>query len=74
MVMVKYHGSMIVCFKYVKVSSKSFLFYWSVALLDCVIDRSGAVADLTNLLVVFIANLLLGWFILGDVGVVTLFH
>ena len=52
----------------------SSLFNWSIALLDRIIDSPGAVADLTNLLIVFITNFLLGWFILGDVGVVTLFH
>ena len=50
------------------------LFNWSIALLDRIIDSPGAVTDLTNLFVIFITNFLLGWFILSDVGVVTLFH
>ena len=52
----------------------SSLFNWSIALLDRIIDSPGTVADLTNLFVIFITNFLLGWFILSDVGVVTLFH
>ena len=45
-----------------------------VALLDGVVDCSGGVADLTNLLVILVADLLLGGSVLGDVGVVTLLH
>ena len=45
-----------------------------VALLDGVVDGPGGVADLTNLLVILVADLLLGGAVLGDVGVVTLLH
>ena len=45
-----------------------------VALLDGVIDCPGDVADLTDLLVVLVTNLLLAGPVLGDVGIVTLLH
>ena len=45
-----------------------------VALLDGVVDSLGGVADLTDLLVVLVADLLLGGPVLGDVGVVTLLN
>ena len=45
-----------------------------VALLDGVVDSLGGVADLTDLLVVLVADLLLGGPVLGDVGVMTLLN